>query len=283
VSDAVDDKTPAAAPVLEGAGPDRVSALSYFFPAHDEAENIEALVHEALVELGKLAHEYEIIAVDDGSTDGTAEIADRLAREHPGVVRVVHHADNLGYGAAVRSGIIAARHPLICFTDGDRQFRVADIGRLLQRLDPDGGPPDVVVGYRIKRADPTIRLAYARVYQLCLGLFFGLRVRDPDCACKLFRREALDDVHVESGGAFLSAELLIKVKECGGIIAEVGVPHHPRTAGRASGADPRVVMRAVRDFWRLRLRLWLSRDAALARGAPTLEPDSHPHGREDTP
>lgn len=283
MSKTAEEETPVAVAAPDEGGRGRVSGLSYFFPAHDEAENIEALVHEALVELGKLAHEYEIVAVDDGSTDGTADLADRLAREHPGVVRVVHHPGNLGYGAAVRSGISAARYPLICFTDGDRQFRVADVGRLLQRLDPDGGPPDVVVGYRIKRADPTIRLAYARAYQFFLRLLFGLRVRDPDCACKLFRREALDGVRVESEGAFLSAELLIKIEERGGVIVEEGVPHHPRTAGRASGADPRVVLRAVRDFWRLRLRLWLSRDEALARGAPILEPRSQASGMEDEP
>ena len=113
----------------------RVAALSYFFPAHDEAENIEALVAEALVELPALAERFEIICVDDGSTDGTGAIADRLAAAHPDVVRVVHHAANQGYGAAVRSGLRAARYPLICFTDGDRQFRVADLGRLLARLD----------------------------------------------------------------------------------------------------------------------------------------------------
>ena len=152
-----------------------------------------------------------------------------------------------------------ARYPLVCFTDGDRQFRIADLGALLRRLDETDAQawlPDVVVGYRIKRADPAIRLAYARVYRACLRLFFGLRVRDPDCACKLFRREALEGVRVESGGAFLSAELLIKIGERGGVIVEQGVPHYPRTAGRASGADPRVVLRAVRDFWSLRLRLW---------------------------
>jgi len=255
------------------ANPTRLPALSYFFPAHDEAENIEALVREALDALGAIADRFEIIAVDDGSTDGTGEIADRLAAEHPDVVRAVHHETNLGYGSAVRSGLGAARFSLICFTDGDRQFRVADLARLTARLqdhDADGRGPDVVAGYRIKRADPTIRLAYARIYRATLRLFFGLRVRDPDCACKLFRREALRGVNVESGGAFLSAELLIKIGQRGGAIAEQGVPHHPRTAGRASGANPRVVLRAVRDFWSLRLRLWADRDRALERGLPVL-------------
>lgn len=255
---------------------ERVPALSYFFPAHDEAENIEALVEEALVELPVLADRFEIIAVDDGSTDGTAAIADGLAAAHPDVVRVVHHPTNLGYGAAVRSGLAAARFPLISFTDGDRQFRVADLSRLLRRLD---GPSanrvgaDVIAGYRLKRADPAIRLAYAKVYRSCLRLFFGLNVRDPDCACKLFRREALREVRVESGGAFLSAELLIKIEAGGGRIVEEGVPHYPRTAGSASGADPRVVTRAVRDFWALRLRLWANRALALRRGAPILDRD----------
>ena len=255
----------------------RVEALSYFFPAHDEAENVEALVEEALLELGRLAERFEVIAVDDGSTDGTRDIADRLAAAHPDVVRVVHHRANEGYGSAVRSGLAAARYPLICFTDGDRQFRIADLGRLVARLDepdPAGVTPDVVAGYRIERADPAIRLAYARVYRATLRVFFGLRVRDPDCACKLFRREALEHVRVESGGAFLSAELLIKIGERGGVIVEQGVPHYPRTAGRASGADPRVVLRAVRDFWSLRLRLWANRALALRRGQPVLREDA---------
>jgi glycosyltransferase involved in cell wall biosynthesis len=256
--------------------PVRVAALSYFFPAHDEAGNIEGLVDEALLELGRIAERFEIIAVDDGSTDGTGAIADRLAVTHPEVVRVVHHPANLGYGAAVRSGLAAARYPLICFTDGDRQFRVADLARLTARLEPaadgaDGADgADVVAGYRIKRADPALRLAYARAYRAALRVFFGLRVRDPDCACKLFRREALEGVRVESGGAFLSAELLIKIEGRGGMIVEQGVPHYPRTAGRASGADPRVVARAVKDFWSLRLRLWAGREAALRRGQPIL-------------
>lgn len=253
----------------------RVDALSYFFPAHDEAENVEALVLEALEELPRLAEHFEIVCVDDGSRDGTGAIADRLAAQRPDVVRVVHHATNRGYGAALRSGFRAARYELVCFTDGDRQFRVADLAVLLDRLaagSADGRSPDVVAGYRLKRADPAIRLAYARVYRACLRTFFGLGLRDVDCACKLVRREALKGIRLESRGAFLSAELLIKLREMGRSLVEVGVPHHPRTAGQASGADPRVVYRAVKDFWALRLRLWANRKVALGRGEPVLGP-----------
>jgi glycosyltransferase involved in cell wall biosynthesis len=246
-----------------------VPALTFFFPAHNEAENIEALVQEALTALPELADEFEIICVDDGSRDATPALADVLARQHS-TVRVVHHPQNRGYGSALRSGFGAARYPLICFLDGDRQFHVADLRRLVDRLaQPDA--PDVVVGYRLRRADPALRLLYARAYRLALRLLYGLRVRDPDCACKLFRRSALENISLESGGAFMSAELLIKLQQRGRRIVEVGVPHYPRTAGSASGANPRVVFRAVRDFWRLRLRLWFRRKEALEKGQPVLE------------
>ncbi len=243
-------------------------ALSFFFPAHNEEANLQALVDEALDVLPGLAQRFEIIVVDDGSRDATPQMADRLSSEHDDV-RVVHHQVNRGYGAALRSGFGAARHPLVCFIDGDRQFKVSDLRRLIDRLNqPDS--PDVVVGYRLKRADPLIRLLYARAYRLALRIFFGLRVRDPDCACKLFRREALEGIRLESRGAFLSAELLIKLQQRGRRIVEAGVPHYPRTAGSPTGAKPTVVLRAVRDFWSLRLRLWLRRSPALERGEPVL-------------
>lgn len=243
-------------------------ALSFFFPAHNESANIEALVLEALEALPELAEEFEITAVNDGSRDETGRIADRLAAEHPSV-HAVHHPVNRGYGAAVRSGLAAAQHPLVFFTDGDRQFRVVDLAILLDRL---AGPddPDVVVGYRLKRADPLVRLLYASAYRLALRIFYGLPVRDPDCAFKLFRRAALEGIRLESGGAFMSAELLIKLRARGNRVVEAGVPHYPRTAGSPSGANPKVVLRAVRDFWRLRLRLWFRRRAALERGEPIL-------------
>jgi glycosyltransferase involved in cell wall biosynthesis len=247
----------------------RVPHLSYFFPAHNEEANLEGLVLEALETLPRIADTFEIIAVNDGSNDRTRAIADRLAAEHPGVVRAIHHERNRGYGGALRSGFEASRFDLLCFTDGDRQFRVADIARLTARMaEPDR--PDVVAGYRIKRADPFIRIAYARTYKLANRIFFGLRVRDVDCACKLFTRASLDGVRVESGGAFFSAELLIKTRNLGRSIVEVGIPHYPRTAGSATGARPSVIGRAVKDFWALRLRLWANRERALRRGRPIL-------------
>jgi glycosyltransferase involved in cell wall biosynthesis len=242
-----------------------VERLSYFFPAHNEAENLGPLVEEALATLPSLARTFEIVIVDDGSKDTTGTLADALAVAHPDIVRAVHHPTNLGYGAALRSGFRAARYDLVAFTDGDRQFRVADLARLTSRL-AEADSPDVVVGYRIQRADPLIRTAYARAYRFANRVWFGLRVRDVDCACKLFRREALEGVRVRSGGAFFSAELLIKLRAKGCLVAEVGVPHHPRTAGSATGAKPSVVWRAVKDFWTLRLRMWSDRERELRRG-----------------
>ncbi len=248
---------------------ERVARLSYFFPAHNEEANLRGLVDEALQTLPGLAETFEIVIVDDGSRDSTGSIADELAASHPDLVRAIHHPTNLGYGAALLSGFRAARHDLVAFTDGDRQFRVADLSRLTERLaEPDH--PDVVLGYRIKRMDPLIRTLYARAYRFANLVWFQLRVRDVDCACKLFRRNALEEVAVESSGAFFSAELLIKLKTAGRSIAEVGIPHHPRTAGSATGAKPSVVLRAVRDFWRLRLRMWVNRARALRRGTPVL-------------
>ncbi len=253
----------------------RVARLSFFFPAHNEEANLRPLVEEALSTLPDLADEFEIIVVDDGSRDATPLIADELAALHPGIVRAVHHPANRGYGAALRSGFRAARHDLVAFIDGDRQFRVADLARLIERLH-EADRPDVVAGFRIRRADPLVRTVYARIYRLANRIFFGLRVRDVDCACKLFRRTSLAGIRVESGGAFFSAELLVKLRASGCRIAEVGVPHYPRTAGSPTGARPSVVFRAVRDFWGLRLRLWASPRHALGRGQPILadEPEA---------
>ena len=260
---------PVAKDAASGSNGRRVPELSFFFPAHNEEANLEALVDEAMIALPALAEKFEIIAVDDGSRDRTPAIADELAKQHPDTFRVVHHPTNLGYGAALRSGFGAARYGLVAFIDGDRQFKVADVGRLTERL-AAADAPDVVVGYRLRRADPPIRRWYARIYRLSNRIFFGVRVRDIDCACKLFKREALAPIRVSSGGAFFTAELLVKLRFEGRKIGEVGVPHYPRTAGSPTGAKPKVVFRAIRDFWALRFRLWFRRSSAMREGEPIL-------------
>lgn len=233
----------------------RLPGLSVFFPARDEAENIEAVVQDALDRLPAIAERFEVTVVDDGSTDGTGEIVDRLAAADPRV-RAIHHPTGRGYGGAVRSGLLAASEPFVFYTDGDRQFDLADLPRLVARL----GDADVVVGYRRKRMDPRRRLVVAWVYNRLIRALFGVAVRDVDCAYKLFRREVFSRVplaRIRSDGAFFSPELLITLRTAGIRIVEVGVPHYPRTKGAPKGAPPRVIVRAIRDLLLLRLLLWL--------------------------
>ena len=238
--------------------------LSLFFPCHNEADNLEGLVADALAALPALATTYEVILVDDGSRDDTATVAERLVQQHGGVVRLVRHEVNRGYGGALRSGFAAARYEHLAYTDGDRQFRVVDLGRLVACAEETRAP--VVIGYRLRRADPPLRLIYATVYRIANRVWFGLRVRDVDCAAKLFHRAALRGINVHSDGAFFSAELLIRLRVAGVKVAEVGVPHYPRTAGSPTGARVSVILRAVRDFWSLRIGLWVNRSRTLAKG-----------------
>jgi glycosyltransferase involved in cell wall biosynthesis len=242
--------------------------LSLFFPCHNEAENLEALVADALAALPALASRYEVILIDDGSRDDTAGVAERLIQQYGGAVRLVRHEVNRGYGGALRSGFAAARYGYLAYTDGDRQFRVADLARLVESAKATGSP--VVIGYRLQRADPPLRLIYATLYRVANRIWFGLRVRDVDCAAKLFRRDVLRNINVHSDGAFFSAELLIRLRLAGVTAHEVGVPHYPRTAGSPTGARLSVIARAVRDFWSLRVGLWLNRSEALARGRALL-------------
>lgn len=244
-----------------------ISELSLFVPCHNEAENLDALVAEALSALPALAERYEVILVDDGSTDETPAIATRLQSAHLNTVRVIRHGDNRGYGGALRSGFASARYGWIAFIDGDRQFRVADLAALISAV-PDRDT--VALGYRVERADPALRKIYAALYRLANRVWFGLQVRDVDCAMKLFPRSSLHGVAVASNGAFFSAELLIKLRAHGVQMIEVGVPHFPRVAGSASGARLSVVLAAVRDFWSLRGALWFRRTSALARGVRLL-------------
>jgi len=235
--------------------PARLNGLSFFFPALNEEDNVAPIVEEALTVLPRFADDLEITVVDDGSSDRTGAIADELARKDPRV-RVIHHGTRRGYGGAVRSGLSSATKPWIFYTDGDRQFALEDLERLIAASDG----ADAVVGFRLKRADPTRRLVVAWVYNRLISLLFGGGWRDVDCAFKLFRREVFERVPLErvrSNGAFFSPEMLIGLGRAGIRINQVGVRHFPRTAHEPKGAPPRVILRAIRDLIRLRARLWL--------------------------
>lgn len=232
----------------------RLPSLSFFFPAYNEEGNVEAVVRDALATLPQFADEIEVIVVDDGSRDRTAQIADTLAASDPRV-RVVHHGKNRGYGGAVRSGLAASGKSYVFYTDGDRQFHLDDLARLVAGLEG----VDAVIGYRIKRRDPWRRRFTAWVYNRLIRVLFGSTIRDVDCAFKLFRRDVFDRVPldgVRSNGAFFSAELLITLRARGIRLREVPIPHYPRTVGENTGASVKITLRAIRDLLRLRLRLW---------------------------
>jgi glycosyltransferase involved in cell wall biosynthesis len=228
----------------------RLSSLSAFFPAYNEESNLVSMYESLSATLPQVAAEYEIIIVNDGSRDGTGAIADRLAKEDSRV-RHIRHETNRGYGAAVATGCEASRHEYLFFTDGDNQFDVSQISLFV----PFAAEFDAVIGYRINRRDPFIRVLNGHAWNRLVGWMFGLRVKDIDCAFKLIRRSALPAGRLESSGAMVSTELLVKLVRAGCSIREVGVRHRPRVAGKQTGANPRVVLRAFRELYAFRRKL----------------------------
>jgi glycosyltransferase involved in cell wall biosynthesis len=198
-----------------------------------------------------VSEDYEILVVNDGSRDRTAEVTRALEAQYP-QVRLVNHEVNQGYGAALATGFAAARKDLVFMTDGDAQFDVREIRKLLPLLDG----ADLAIGYRAPRRDPFHRLAYAWGWKMLINLLFGYTARDVDCAFKLFRRSILDDFVVESRGATFSAEFLVRARRTGHKVREVGVKHLPRLAGKPTGGRPDVVIRAFKELVKFRLRLF---------------------------
>ncbi len=228
-------------------------SLTIAMPAYNEAENIEGMLADTVRAAQALTPDFEVVVVDDGSKDATADAVRRFASADPRV-RLVQHPKNLGYGAAVYSGLTAAGKDWVFFTDSDRQFVLDEIALLLRHADK----ADLVVGYRAPRRDPPLRLLYGWGWNFLVSLLFGYTVRDIDCAFKLMRRDVVQRLapHVLSRGATFSAEWMVMARRHGYRIVEVPVTHRPRQAGNPTGARLHVVWRAFRELARFRLRLW---------------------------
>lgn len=231
--------------------PRSLDSLTLFFPCYNEESNVGRMIEQAVKVGQEYGVDYEVIVVDDGSSDRTAEIV-RAAAETDPRVRLVRHEKNQGYGAALRSGLRSATKDFVFLTDGDNQFQLSDIEKLFSKIDGC----DVVAGYRIGRQDKAYRRFNGALWTRAVRLLFGLGVRDVDCAFKLFRRRCLQGLEIESDHLLIHAEILARLKKKGCRIEEIGIPHYPRTAGKASAtALPKVIKslgELVRLYWRIR-------------------------------
>ncbi|MCX6639565.1 MAG: glycosyltransferase family 2 protein [bacterium] len=227
------------------------NSLSIFFPCFNEEENVQRSVDAALKAAPLVTDDFEIIVINDGSRDKTGQIADTLAAADPRV-RVIHHPRNQGYGAALRSGYKGAVKDTVFYSDGDLQFDLTEITKLWPLLKDY----DVITGYRIRRMDSFVRKLNSFLWTSLTKLLFRLPVRDVNCAFKLFRREVVAEMIMESAGALIDAEVFARAKKAGARITEVGVHHYPRQFGTQTGANPLVIFRAFAElfqlWWKLR-------------------------------
>jgi glycosyltransferase involved in cell wall biosynthesis len=206
-----------------------VKGLSIFFPAYNDSGTIASLVITALQTARTLTPDHEVIVVNDGSRDRTADILEELARVFP-QVRVVHHEKNRGYGGALRTGFATATRELVFYTDGDAQYDPAEMTALWRRFDDT---VDLVNGYKISRSDPLHRIVIGRLYHHTVKLLFGLAVRDVDCDFRMMRRSIFEKVRLEKNSGVICLEMMKKITDAGFRIAEVPVHHYHRAYGKS--------------------------------------------------
>jgi glycosyltransferase involved in cell wall biosynthesis len=223
-------------------------SLSIFFPAFNEDENIIPSIEKAIevAEHSPFIDDYEIIVVNDGSKDGTKKIVTDYTETHS-QVRLITHAHNRGYGAALITGLQSAEKEYVFFTDADLQFDLTEINSLLIQVTAG----DLVIGYRAPRRDPFMRILNAAGWNTLNRLLFGLKVRDIDCAFKLFPTKLVQKQTYVAMGAMTSAEILIRLTRSGASVKEVPVSHFPRVAGSPTGAKLSVILRAFREMIQL--------------------------------
>jgi len=229
-----------------------MQSLSVVIPAYNEEANVAEAIRKVSKVAQMLERDYEIIVVNDGSRDRTGDVVRELLPSVPNL-RLVEHFPNRGYGGSLRAGFSAATKDLIAFTPSDNQFDFSEIRLLLEKLTPGVA---LVSGRRVDRKDNVIRKINGFGWNLVVQVLFGPLIRDIDCGFKVFRREVLERIHIESNGAMIDTEMLAGLRARGYKLAEVPVTHLPRLAGAPTGANLKVIVRAFRDLFRFRLRLW---------------------------
>ncbi len=228
----------------------KLSSLSVFFPCYNEEKNITILLEQALEFIPQVADKYELIVVNDGSSDNTARVTADLAQDHP-EIKLINHQHNRGYGAALQSGFKASQYDWIFFTDGDLQFDLTELKKFLSYIDRY----QVVIGYRRRRAEGSLREFNAGLFKLYIDILFRVHVKDIDCAFKLFEAEVIKDLDLFSTGAFISAEFLYKLKKKGVEFKQLPVTHYPRKHGQPTGANIGVIIKGLTDALKLYFKM----------------------------
>jgi len=241
--------------------PHTAPSITVFFPAYNDAEILPSLISQTAETVQGLADNYEIIVVDDGSTDQTPAVLDSLQRDYPSL-RVIHHSSNLGYGAALQSGFRNATKELIFYTDGDGQYDVHELRRFLSLLSPQ---VDVVQGYKANRADSKLRLLVGNLYCAFVKALFRLRIKDVDCDFRLMRREVFESLHLTCRTGAICVDLTSQIQYKGWKVLESPVNHYPRRYGKSQCFRPGPIARTLRDL----LRLWLRLKPLRANPRPT--------------
>lgn len=220
-----------------------LSSLSIFMPAFNEEGNIAATIIDASRAAKKYTSDYEIVVVDDGSRDKTADIVAEMGKLDPHI-RLVSHDRNKGYGAAVKTGLKSVNKDWIFFTDSDGQFHYDELGKFVDATQS----AELIMGYRRKRMDPFHRVFVAQVLlKIWNFVLFGLTVRDVDCAYKLFPKKLRDQITLKSESAITVTEFIIKAKKLGIRIKQIPVVHYPRRFGEQTGGNWRVIAKAARE------------------------------------
>ncbi|OGH11605.1 MAG: hypothetical protein A3B38_02230 [Candidatus Levybacteria bacterium RIFCSPLOWO2_01_FULL_36_13] len=226
----------------------RFEELSIFFPFWNEEENLERVINKAIPVANKIAKKWEIIMVDDGSSDNTLELMKKISERDNRLITVAH-GENRGYGAALKTGLKRSRYNHIVFNDGDGQFDFSEISKFMEKIDN----ADIVVGFRKKRHDHPFRHLLMLLLKIWDYIFFGFRFKDIDCGFKLFKKEAVNKIlPLSSEGAMITTEILARARKAKLKILEVEVHHYPRIYGDQSGGNLRVILRAIKES----LTLW---------------------------